>query len=472
MKIEQIYTGCLAQATYYIESEGEVAIIDPLRESQPYIAKAKSDSAQIKYIFETHFHADFVSGHLELAKSTGAQIIFGPNATTEFDFHSGSDKEQFKLGKITIELIHTPGHTMESSTYAIIDESGKYHALFTGDTLFLGDVGRPDLAVKTILTQEDLAKHLYHSLYTKLWNFPDSTIIYPGHGAGSACGKNMSKETVGTLGDQKKSNYALQNLSESDFVNQVTKGLTKPPQYFPKNVLLNKNGIPSIEEVIEQSHQALSPQEFSSLAESQKALILDVRPPQEFGISFVPQSINIGLNGQFASWVGTLITHLNQPILLVTHPEDENETITRLARIGYDNVIGFLEDGFGAWQNSGRESDKIHSISAKEFNKKFQKSELKVLDVRADNEYLSEHLLNKDESSVEQFSLDKIDIQMNKLQENKDYYIHCAGGYRSMIASSILKSRGYSKVININGGFKAIQEEKMTTSPFVCPSTL
>lgn len=472
MKIEQIYTGCLAQAAYYIESEGEAAIIDPLREIHPYVQRAKSDKAQIKYIFETHFHADFVSGHLDLAKSTGAQIVFGPNATTEFDFHSGQDKEQFKLGKIKIELIHTPGHTMESSTYAVIDEEGEYHALFTGDTLFLGDVGRPDLAVKTTLTKEDLAKHLYHSLYTKLWNFPDSTIIYPGHGAGSACGKNMSKETVGTLGDQKKNNYALQNLSEADFIAQVTKGLTQPPQYFPKNVALNKNGILSIEEVIEQSLQALSPQEFEKAANSQKALILDVRPPEEFGLGFIPQSINIGLNGQFATWVGTLITNLNQPILLVTHPEDEAEAITRLARVGYDNVIGFLEDGFGAWENSGRESDQIKSISAKEFNQKFQKSELNILDVRADNEYLSEHLLNKDESDVAQLSLAQIDSQMTKVQENKEYHIHCAGGYRSMIASSILKSRGFTQIVNIKGGFKAIQEEKMTTSPFVCPSTL
>ena len=468
MKIEQIYTGCLAEAAYYIESNGEAAIIDPLREVGPYLAKAEKNGAKIKYIFETHFHADFVSGHVDLAEKSGAAIVYGPTATTAFEAHIATDGEQFKIGELTITALHTPGHTLESTTYLLTDAEGKNHCIFTGDTLFIGDVGRPDLAQKGSLTMDDLAGMLYDSLNEKIKPLADEVIVYPGHGAGSACGKNMSKETFDTLGHQKQVNYALKAASKEQFIKEVTDGILPPPQYFAKNAAMNKGGYESIDEVFEKGLNPLKPKDFEDLANQTDALILDTRDPQVFAKSFIPNSINIGLNGQFAPWVGALIPDLKQNILLVTEDGKAEETITRLARVGYDKTIGFLEGGIAAWQNAGKEIDQITSISADEFEKAYeQDNAILALDVRKPGEYESEHL-----EFTNPRPLDYINDWTHEVEGDKTYYIHCAGGYRSMIAASILKARGIDNVIDVAGGYGAIKNTNLKRTDFVCPSKL
>jgi len=472
MKIEQIYTGCLAQGAYYIESNGEAAIIDPLREVQPYIEKAARNGAKIKYVLETHFHADFVSGHLDLSKKTGAPIVYGPNANPEFDFYSAKDGEELTLGNVSIQVLHTPGHTMESTCYLLKNELGKPVALFSGDTLFIGDVGRPDLAqkVKAELTQEMLAEHLFDSLRNKIMPLNNDIIVYPAHGAGSACGKNMSKETTDTLGNQKRTNYALRaDMTKAEFVKEVTSGLVAPPAYFPLNVLMNIQGYDSIDEVMKRGQQALSPDAFEAAANETSALILDTRDPQVFAQGFIPNSINIGINGNFAPWVGTLIPDIKQEILLVTEAGKEEETIIRLARVGYDHTIGFLQGGFEAWKNQGKEVDQIESISPEELASRWKENNnISIVDVRKNSEFLSEHLLN-----AENAPLDFINESMLKLDKNKVYFIHCAGGYRSMIFNSILRARGYHNLIDVKGGFKALKESELfPISDYVCPSTL
>lgn len=468
MKLEQIYTGCLAQGAYYIESKGEAVIIDPLRETKPYIDRAKKDGATIKYILETHFHADFVSGHVDLAQKTGATIVYGPNAKTAFEAYIAKDDEILTVGDIQIKVLHTPGHTMESTSYLLIDEHGKETALFSGDTLFIGDVGRPDLAVKTNLTQKDLAINLYNSLRDKIMPLADDVIVYPAHGAGSACGKNMSSETFDSLGNQKATNYALRaDMSQEEFVNEVTSGLGKAPQYFPKNVLMNQNGYESLDLVYERGIVALSPDKFEGIANETGALILDTRAPQTFKDAFVPNSINIGIDGSFAPWVGALIIDLKQAIILITDKGREKEVVTRLARVGYDNVLGYLENGIEAWKAAEKEVDQITSISATDFEQKLAKQSLSVLDARKPNEYLSEHIVVADN-----FPLDYINENIETLDKNKTYHIHCAGGYRSMITSSILKARGFHNLVDIAGGFDAISETTIPKTDFVCPSTL
>ena len=453
MIIEQIYTGCLAQGAYYIESNGEVAIIDPLREVQDYIDRAKKNKAKIRYIFETHFHADFVSGHLTLAEKTGGTIVFGPNATTKFDSHVAFDGEVFKVGDLSIIALHTPGHTMESTTYLLKDKQGKDIAIFTGDTLFLGDVGRPDLAQKSTMTQEDLAATLFDSLRNKIMPLADDVMVYPAHGAGSACGKNLSKETVGTLGDQKQHNYALRkDMTKEEFIKEVTDGLLPPPAYFPLNVALNKEGYKSIDEVIKTGAKALSVNDFNLVANETDAVIIDVRHQFEFVKGFIPQSIFIGLGGTFAPWVGALIKDIHQPILLVVPDYMEKETITRLSRVGFDNVLGYLNGGFEAWKTSGKEIDTLPSVSAEFLAEQIHKEAI-VFDVRKPGEYEAEHIEN-----VPSTPLDFLNDHISEFPSNKDFYVHCAGGYRSVIAASILKSRGYSKVIDVAGGYGAIKK--------------
>lgn len=468
MKIEQLYTGCLAQGAYYIESEGEVAIIDPLREIQQYIDKAKTNNSKIKYILETHFHADFVSGHVDLANKTGATIVFGPGASTEYDIHSATDGEELKIGKVTIKVLHTPGHTLESTTYLLRDENGKDHAIFSGDTLFLGDVGRPDLAIKSNLTKEDLAGMLYDSLRNKIMPLGDDLIVYPAHGAGSACGKNLSKETVGVLGEQKKTNYALRaDMTKAEFVKEVLDGIAAPPQYFAKNAMMNKVGYDPFDTILKTGDTALSPEDFEALANHESALVLDVRPESDYIKGHIPNSIFIGLNGGFAPWVGALITDIKQPIILVVPEGKSAEAVTRLSRVGYDNTLGYLEGGLNAWKASGREIDTLESISAEEFAERAKNSEINVLDVRKDGEYQSSHL-----EIAQHFSLDVINNKMSEVNKDKTYYVHCAGGYRSVIAASILKARGFNSLIDIAGGFGAIQKTDLPTTDFVCPSTL
>ena len=453
MVIEQIYTGCLAQGAYYIESNGEVAIIDPLREVQNYIDRAEKNKAKIRYIFETHFHADFVSGHLTLAEKTGGIIVFGPNAKTKFNSHIAFDGEVFKVGDITITAIHTPGHTMESTTYLLKDKNGKDIAIFTGDTLFLGDVGRPDLAQKSNMSQEDLAATLFDSLRTKIMPLADDIMVYPAHGAGSACGKNLSKETVGTLGDQKQHNYALrQDMTKEEFIKEVTDGLLPPPAYFPLNVALNKEGYKSIDEVIKTGAKALSVNDFELVANETDAVIIDVRHQFKFVKGFIPQSIFIGLGGTFAPWVGALIKDIHQPILLVVPDNMEKETITRLSRVGFDNVLGYLSGGFEAWKTSGKEIDTLPSVPANVLEQQIDKDAL-VFDVRRPGEYEAEHIEN-----VPSTPLDFLNDHISEFPTNKDFYVHCAGGYRSVIAASILKARGYSKVIDVAGGYGAIKK--------------
>ncbi len=472
MKIEQIYTGCLAEAAYYIESNGEVAVIDPLRDTQPFIERATKDSATIKYVFETHFHADFVSGHIDLSNKTGATIVFGPTAQPAYPAYIAQDGEDFKVGNITIRAIHTPGHTMESTCYLLFDESGKNTALFSGDTLFIGDVGRPDLAQHVIsdLTEEKLAGHLFDSLRNKIIPLDNDIIVYPNHGAGSACGKKMSKETTDTLGNQKMFNYALNlNLTKEQFIKEILTGLVPPPSYFPQNVLMNIKGYEKLDDVMQRGSQALSPEAFEAAANETDALILDVREAQIFAKGFVPNAINIGLDGQFASWVGTLIPDLKQPILLVTHAGKEEEAITRLARVGYDNCIGHLNGGFESWKQSGKEVDTVTSISASEFSELFlHNPTLNVLDVRKKSEYDSEHVVG-----VENLPLDFLNNNMAQINRDKTYYVHCAGGYRSMIAISILKARGFDNLIDVAGGFAALKSVgQLPVTEYVCPTTL
>ncbi len=469
MIIEQIYTGCLAQGAYYIESEGEAAVIDPLREPDPYIERAERNGAKIKYIFETHFHADFVSGHLDLAKKTGATIVYGPNAETEYEIYQGKDGEKFKLGKLTIELIHTPGHTLESSCYLLYDENGKPHALFSGDTLFIGDVGRPDLAQKKgVLTKEDLAGMLFDSLRTKIMPLPDDVIVYPAHGAGSACGKNMSKETWDTLGNQKKTNYALQAQTREEFIQKVTEGLLPPPAYFAKNAQINKKGYEkSYYDVMAQA-RPLSVEAFETAANETGAVVLDVRDKYEFAEGFIPNSIFIGLDGQFAPWVGALIPDLTQPILVVAPKGREEEAVRRLSRVGFDNTIGYLDGGFEAWKATGKEVDTLPYVTAAEFAERLEKGEVKqILDVRKPTEFQGEHV----EGAVN-FPLDFISQNMNQISPNEEYYLHCRSGYRSTIACSILKARGFDKLVDVIESFDKIREAGVPVTDYVCPSTL
>jgi hydroxyacylglutathione hydrolase len=469
MKIEQIYTGCLAQGAYYIESNGEVAIIDPLREVQPYIEKADNNGAKIKYIFETHFHADFVSGHLDLSKKTGAPIIYGPLANPEFDCVIAQDEQEFKLGNITLKVLHTPGHTMESTCYLLLDENGQPHSLFSGDTLFLGDVGRPDLAQKAAdMTQEQLAGMLYDSLMNKIMPLPNEVMVYPAHGAGSACGKNMMKETMDSLGHQKEMNYALNQTSKENFIAAVTDGLTPPPAYFPMNVAMNKKGYSSIDDVMTTGLRALSPEEFETAAESTDAVILDTRNAGAFAQGFVPRSINIGLDGQFAPWVGAMVVDVKQPILLVTEVGKEEETLIRLSRVGFDVVLGYLNGGVDAWKNAGKEVDQVNRITADQFKSELTIGSSYVLDVRKESEYRAEHV-----EEAYNKPLDYINEWFPEMtQMNEEFYLHCAGGYRSMIAASYLKSRGIHNFKEIEGGFKSIAEAGVSKTDFVCQSKL
>lgn len=471
MKIEQIYTGCLAQGAYYIESNGEAAVIDPLREVQPYLDRAAKNNSSIKYVFETHFHADFVSGHLDLSKKTGAPIVYGPTAKPQFDAIIATDGQQFKVGALTITAIHTPGHTMESTCYLLTDEQGKEVGLFTGDTLFIGDVGRPDLAQKVVadLTQEKLAAHLYDSLRNKIMPLNDDIIVYPAHGAGSACGKNMSKETTDTLGNQKKTNYALRaNMTKEEFIQEVLTGLKPPPAYFPLNVMMNIEGYDSIDEVLQRGQHALSPNAFEAAANETGALMLDTRAPQTFAKGFIPNSINIGIDGSFAPWVGALIPDVKQELLIIAEPGREEEVITRLARVGYDYTIGYLKGGFEAWQQAGKEVDTITSISAETLAEMASHEAVNIVDVRKQSEYDSEHV-----KGAENAPLDFVNDSMAQLDKNKTYYVHCAGGYRSMIFTSIMRARGYNNLIDVKGGFKAIKESGLLPlTDFVCPTTL
>ncbi|WP_282075619.1 MBL fold metallo-hydrolase [Maribacter aquivivus] len=469
MKVEQIYTGCLAQGAYYIESNGEVAIIDPLREVQPYIKKAAADNAKIKYIFETHFHADFVSGHVTLAKETGADIIYGPKANPSFEAIIAKDNQEFKLGDITITALHTPGHTMESTTYLLRDANGKDYAIFSGDTLFLGDVGRPDLAQKMgELTERDLAGFLFDSLREKIMPLADDVIVYPAHGAGSACGKNMMKETVDTLGNQKKMNYALRtDMTKEEFIDEVIDGLLPPPQYFPLNVKLNKEGYEDIKEVLERGTRALSPKAFEAAANETGAIVLDVRNQDDFAAGHIPRSIFIGLDGSFAPWVGALIADVKQPILLVTPVGMEEEAVTRLSRVGFDGTLGYLEGGFDAWKKAAMEYDTVSQVDANKLKEVLKTEKAPVFDVRKESEFLSEHILD-----AKNTPLDFLNDHLAEFPNKKSFYVHCAGGYRSMIAASILKSRGIHNLIDVKGGFKAIKEAGIPVSEFVCPTTL
>lgn len=470
MKIEQIYTGCLAHAAYYIESKGEAVIIDPLREVQPYINRAKIDDAKIKYIFETHFHADFVSGHLDLRKKTGAKIIFGPTANPGYEAIIAEDNQIFEVGDYKIKVIHTPGHTMESTTYLLIDENGKEHGIVTGDTLFIGDVGRPDLAqeMASELTEEKLAGYLFDSLRNKIMPLSDDLIVYPTHGAGSACGKNMSKETTDSLGHQKEVNYALRaDMTKEEFIKELLTGLNAPPAYFPQNVLLNIKGYDSIETIMEKANNPLSPEAFETLANESGAIILDVRHQDDFAKGHIPRSIFIGLDGNFAPWVGTLISDVKQSILLVTPKERQEEAITRLSRVGFDSTLGFLNGGFEAWKDTGRDYDTVTSIPALEFKKVIEKDQVHVFDVRKESEYQSEHI-----EKAKNTPLDFLNNYLTDFPTEDVLYVHCAGGYRSMIASSILKSRGIHNIIDIAGGFKAIKKVGISVTDNIYPTTL
>ena len=466
MKIEQIYTGCLAQGAYYITSNGEAAIIDPLRETAPYMERLQKDNVKLKYIFETHFHADFVSGHVDLSKKTGAPIVYGPNAVCGFDCISGTDGQEFTIGDITIKLLHTPGHTMESTTFLLKDAAGKDHCIFSGDTLFLGDVGRPDLAQKAAnMTMEDLAGLLYESLMNKIMPLADDVIVYPAHGAGSACGKNMMKETVDTLGNQKKMNYALNQPNKEAFIHAVTDGLLAPPAYFGLNVAMNKKGYESFETVLNNGMRALTPDEFEAAAENTEALILDTRTNADFYKGFIPQSVSIGLDGDFAPWVGALIVDVKQPLLLVTDLGKEEEAVTRLSRVGFDNVLGHLKGGFAAWLAAGKEADVIDRITAERFAKEVEIGKDKVLDIRKETEYAAEHV-----AEAYNRPLANINDWIKDINADEHFYLHCAGGYRSMIAASILQARGYRNFTEVEGGFKAISTTNVPRTDFVCQS--
>ncbi|MGB0933143.1 MAG: MBL fold metallo-hydrolase [Lishizhenia sp.] len=464
MVVEQLYTKCLAEAAYYIESNGEVAIIDPMRETTPYIDKANASGAKIKYIFETHFHADFVSGHIDLAKKTGAKIVYGPTAETNYDVIVAEDNQVFEIGNVKLKVLHTPGHTPESSTYLLIDEDGKETAIFTGDTLFLGDVGRPDLAIKGNLTQEDLAGMLFDSLRNRIMPLADETIIYPGHGAGSSCGKNMSSETVGTLGEQKETNYALRaDMTKEEFIKELTTGILPPPQYFPKNAMMNKNGYESIDSVLQKGSKALTLKEFETAVEN-GALILDVRTQFDFIKGAIKNSLFIGLNGAFAMWVGAIIEDINQPIVLISPEGQEEEAVLRLARVGYNNCIGYLKGGVETARLAGTTLETIESISAEELELNYSKST--VIDVRKPGEWEAEHL-----EDAKHYALDFMNDDLNFLDKNETYHIHCAGGYRSVIAISLLKQNGYTKLIDVAGGYGAIKKTNLTRTAFVCPNS-
>ncbi len=469
MRVEQIYTGCLAQGAYYIESDGEAAIIDPLREVSTYTKKAAAAKVKIKYIFETHFHADFVSGHITLAQQTGAPIIYGPNANPAFEAHIAKDGEEFKIGKLSIKVLHTPGHTMESTSYLLFDENGKEHAVFTGDTLFLGDVGRPDLAQKgEELSIQDLAGYAFESLRNKIMPLPDDVIVYPAHGAGSACGKNMMKETMDTLGNQKKMNYALRaDMTKAEFIEEVTDGLLPPPSYFPMNVKLNKEGYESIDVVLKNGSKPLTVKEFENIANETQAVILDVRSITDFATGHLPKSIFIGLDGGFAPWVGELIVDVKKAILLVVPEGREEEAVTRLSRVGFDNTLGFLSGGIEAWKEEGKEIDTVNSIPTSDFISLHNKTKGEIFDVRKQSEYLSEHVLES-----RNIPLSDLNLHLSEFPKEAEFFLHCAGGYRSMIAASILKSRGYHNLIDIQGGYQALKQTKIPKSNYVCPSTL
>ncbi|WP_020567900.1 MBL fold metallo-hydrolase [Neolewinella persica] len=467
MKVQQIYTGCLAEAAYYIESKGEAVIIDPLRETAPYLEMVEQDGAKIKYVLETHFHADFVSGHLDLARKTGAQIVYGPTANPNFEAYIAKDMEILQVGDVTIQVLHTPGHTMESSTYLLRDEQGKDYALFTGDTLFLGDVGRPDLAIKQgEITEEDLAGFLFDSLRNKIMPLADDVIVYPGHGAGSACGKKMSNDTEGTLGEQKQSNYALRaDMTREEFVKEVLTGLVAPPQYFPKNAMMNKMGYESFDKVRIQGTQALTVRAFKAAWAEEEALVIDARSKEDFAKGFLPGSIFIGLDGTFAPWVGLLVPDLQQPILFLADEGDEEEVVTRLARVGYDNAIGYLQGGFDAWKEAGEDIDIIQQVSAEQFAERVTES-TSLLDVRKSSEYSSEHVIG-----ARNFPLDTINKTMSELNPAEQYFLHCASGYRSMITASILRARGFQHLVDIQGGFDALKETSMKVTDYVEQTT-
>ncbi len=468
MKIEQIYTGCIAQAAYYLESNGEAAIFDPLREVQPYLDRAVKDNAKIKYIFETHFHADFVSGHLDLAKKSGGKIVYGPTAKPEFEALIATDNQEFKVGDYTVKAIHTPGHTLESTCYLLTDENGKQHGIITGDTLFIGDVGRPDLAQALVgdLTQEKLASYLFDSLRNKIMPLTDELIVYPSHGAGSACGKNMSKETTDTLGNQKKTNYALRaDMTREEFTKELLDGLGLPPAYFPQNVMLNIQGYESLDAVMEKSFRGLSPKEFETLANQSEAVVLDVRHEDDFVKSHIPNAIFIGIQGNFAPWVGALIGDVKQRLLLVTPEGREQETITRLSRVGFDHVLGYLEGGMAAWERAGFETDVIASISPEQFAKELSKESV-VVDARKPSEFQAEHVAN-----AINIPLDTLNSNFAAVPKDVDFYLHCLGGYRSVIMAAILKSRGYHQLINVEKGITGIRNAGVPLTDFVCPST-
>lgn len=470
MKLEQIYTGCLAHAAYYLESNGEAAIFDPLREVGPYIDRAKKDNAEIKYVFETHFHADFVSGHLDLQKKTGAQIVFGPTAKPSYDALIAKDGQIFEIGDYKVKAIHTPGHTMESTTYLLIDEKGREHGIITGDTLFIGDVGRPDLAQHVVadLTEEKLAGHLFDSLRNKIMPLSDDLIVYPNHGAGSACGKMMSKETTDTLGHQKKTNYALRpDMSKEEFIKELLTGLTAPPSYFPQNVLMNIKGYDSLDTVMDRGKRPLSANAFEAAANETGALLLDTRKAEDFAAGFIPNSINIGLDGSFAQWVGEMIPDVKQEILLITYPNKQEEAITRLSRVGYDNTIGYLEGGFTSWTAVGKEYETVGRISPKEFESIHNTSKPLVFDVRKKSEFDSEHIIG-----AINVPLNEINMHLSQFPKEKFFVLHCAGGYRSMIAASILKQRGWEDVVDVKGGFEEMKRTSVEKSEYVCPTTM
>lgn len=471
MKVEQIYTGCLAHAAYYIESNGEAAVFDPLREVGPYIERALKDNAKIKYVFETHFHADFVSGHLDLQKKAGAEIVFGPTAKPAYEAMVAEDGQEFKVGDYTVKVIHTPGHTMESTCYLLIDDSGKEHGIITGDTLFIGDVGRPDLAQHVIseLTEEKLAGHLFDSLRNKIMPLSDDLIVYPNHGAGSACGKMMSKETTDTLGNQKKVNYALRaDMTKEEFIEELLTGLTTPPGYFPQNVLMNIKGYESLDKVMDKALRSLDPTAFELVAEETVALVLDTRDPEDFAKGFIPNSVNIGLNGNFAQWVGELIPSVQQEILLVTYPGKEEEALTRLSRVGYDNTVGFLSGGFESWKSSGKDTEWVNRISAEELKKRYLSDSPLIIDIRKKSEFDSEHVIG-----AANVPLNQINEHLSSFPKDKPFIMHCQGGYRSMVAASILKQRGWSDFVDVEGGFDAIKEtDGIRRSEYRCPTTM
>lgn len=472
MKVEQIYTNCLSHAAYYVESNGEAAIFDPLREVQPYIDKAQNNHATIKYVFETHFHADFVSGHLDLAQKTGAKIVYGATAKPNFEAIIATDNQIFQLGNCQIKALHTPGHTMESTCYLLIDEQGKQHGIITGDTLFIGDVGRPDLAQHVVanLTQDKLARYLFHSLREKIMPLNDDLIVYPNHGAGSACGKMMSKETTDTLGNQKKTNYALNpNLTEDEFVLAILTGLTAPPQYFPKNVLMNIQGYDSLDKVMHRGHKPYDAKSFEIVANQTQALIIDTRKAEDFAKGFIPNSINIGLESNFASWVGELVQNIKQEILIVAEDNSKvNEAIIRLSRVGYDYAIGYLDGGFQTWKNANKEIDRCFRITAQELENHYKKDENLILfDVRKKSEFDSEHIVN-----AINIPLNELNNHLEEFSKDKPFIIYCAGGYRSMIAASMLKQRGFENFVDVIGGFSQIKNTTIPKTEYVCPTTL